>query len=141
MVPLDLENIIISYVKEFQKAEKQSRRLLLCADEIQRSWCPPPYDTLGRFRFSITQLAFYRFVRSTMMAGYMPQYWVDELFEELSDGCVGPHDWSVASSLRSWSWEFFHTNTDLAYCWQVLPAYVKDPSTYTFDDDGEAFFL
>ncbi len=141
MVPTDLVNIIISYVRELQNLEKQTLRLLSCAEEIQRSWCPPPNDRLGRFRFKLTQLAVYRFVMSTLKAGYMPQFWIDRLFEELSDETPGPYTWSTGDSMRSWSWEFFHSNTELAFLWQVLPDYVKDPSTYAIDETGEAFFL
>ena len=145
MVPTDLVNIIMAYVRDFQNLEKQELRLFSCAREFTKSWSPPvinyPEDTMAVFRFRLSQRVMYRFVMRTMKAGYMPQYWVDLLYENLGGDATGPLGWSTAEYLRSWGWEFYHSNTDLAFCWHVLPAYVKDPATYAYDGNGEVFFL
>ena len=145
MVPTDLVNVIMMYVKEFRNLEKQELRLFSCAREFTRSWSPPvinyPDDKMAVFRFRLSQRVMYRFVMRTMKAGFMPQYWVDRLYENLVGDATGPLGWSTADSLRSWGWEFYHGSTELAFLWQVLPAYVKDPATYGYDANGEVFFL
>ena len=145
MVPTDIVNIIMTYVKQFQNLEKQELRLFSCARELKKTWSPPvvnyPIDVLAVFKFRLSQRVMCRFIMRTMKAGYMPQYWVDLLYENLTDDAAGPLGWSTADSLRSWAWEFFHSNTELAFMWQVLPAYVKDPRTYAYDGNGEVFFL